>query len=129
MPSKIRIQRIADRIYQDLSELMIYQIQDPRVAGVNVTDVKVDRELTYADIYVSALEGESRSKEVLQGLEHASGFIRSYLAKRIQLRSFPQLRFHWDPTPERADRIEQMLAELRDKGEFSDSEEAADGTD
>src|SRR5271157_1106127 len=113
MPSKVRLQRIADRIRQDLSELLIREISDPRLRQIFITDAKVDRELTYADIYVSAVEGASRSAEILEGLEHASGFLRRTLAARVELRSFPRLRFHWDPTPENADHIERMLAELR----------------
>jgi ribosome-binding factor A len=80
-----------------------------------LTDVKVDRELAYADIFVSAVEGRERSKEILAGLESASGFIRRTLAGRVDLRVFPRLRFHWDPTPENADHIEKVLAELRAK--------------
>jgi len=91
------------------------EIRDPRLSGISITDVRVDRELSYADIYVSAVEGTSRSKEVLDGLESASGFIRKALSDRIQLRSFPRLRFHWDITPERADRIEQLLASIREE--------------
>lgn len=89
------------------------EIRDPRLVGISITDVSVDRELAYAEIYISAVEGSARSKEVLAGMESASGFIRSMLAERIDLRSFPRLRFHWDPTPERADRIEQLLYSLR----------------
>jgi ribosome-binding factor A len=114
MPSGVRIQRIADRIRQELSEILIREINDPRLKLVYLTDVKVDRELAYADIYVSAVEGLSRSKDVLAGLESASGFIRRTLASRMELRAFPRLRFHWDVTPENADRIEKKLAEIRD---------------
>ncbi len=115
MPSKLRIERIADRIRQELSEMMIRDVQDPRLSGISITDVKVDRELAYADIYVSAPEGSERSEDVLQGLERASGFLRHALAERIDLRTFPRLRFHWDPTPERADHIERLLAELKEE--------------
>lgn len=116
MPSDIRIQRIADRIRQELSELLIREISDPRLKLIYVTDVKVDKELAFADIFVSAVEGRERSAEVLDGLESAGGFIRRTLASRVELRVFPRLRFHWDPTPENADRIEKVLAELRQKG-------------
>jgi ribosome-binding factor A len=115
MPSGIRLQRIADRIRLELSEMLIREISDPRLKLIYVTDVKIDRELAYADVYVSAVEGVSRSKDVLAGLESASGFIRRTLASRIELRTFPRLRFHWDVTPENADHIEKILAELRDK--------------
>jgi ribosome-binding factor A len=113
MPSKIRLQRIADRIRQDLSELLIREISDPRLHQIFITDAKVDRELAFADIYVSAVEGAVRSAEILEGLEHASGYLRRALAARIELRTFPRLRFHWDPTPEHADQIERLLAEIR----------------
>lgn len=115
MPSGTRLQRIADRIRQELSEMLIREISDPRLKQIYITDVKVDKELAYADIFVSAVEGTSRTADVLAGLESASGFIRRTLASRVELRAFPRLRFHWDMTPENADRIEKILAELRKK--------------
>jgi len=113
MPSKIRLQRIADRVRQELAEMLITCVSDPRLMGISVTDVKVDRELAFADIYVSAVEGVKRSEEILEGLDHANGFLRHELAAKIELRVFPRLRFHWDPTPENADHIEKLLATLR----------------
>lgn len=95
--------------------MLIREISDPRLKQIYVTDVKVDKELAYADIFVSAVEGVSRSKDVLAGLESASGFVRRTLAARVDLRAFPRLRFHWDMTPENADHIEKILAELREK--------------
>lgn len=115
MPSQMRLQRIADRIREELAEMIVMEIQDPRLSGISITDVKVDRELAYAEIFVSAVEGHERSKEVLAGLEHASGFLRKALADRIELRVFPRLRFHWDMTPEKADHIERLLAQLRNE--------------
>ena len=116
MPSQVRIQRIADRMRQDLSEMLVgNRIHDPRLSGIFVTDVTVDRELSYADIYVSAIEGSVRSKEVLAGLESASGFIRRELAAQIKLRVFPKLRFHGDVTPENADKIERIFADIRNE--------------
>lgn len=95
--------------------MLIREISDPRLKQIYITDVKVDKELAYADIFVSAVEGVSRSKDVLAGLESASGFVRRTLASRVDLRSFPRLRFHWDMTPENADHIEKVLAQLREK--------------
>jgi len=115
MPSKLRLDRISDRIREELSELIVMRVNDPRLSGISITGVKVDRELAYAEVFVSAIEGQERKKEVLAGLEHASGFLRRSLAQTIELRVFPRLRFHWDPTPERADRIERVLASLRDE--------------
>jgi ribosome-binding factor A len=113
MPSPTRVQRIAERIREELSEMLLRDLSDPRLKAVYVTDVRVDRELSFADVFLSALEGESRAREIMQGVSSAAGFIRKELASRVELRSFPRLRFHWDPTPESADRIERMLVELR----------------
>lgn len=115
MPSGIRIKRIEDRIQQELAELLIHEVQDPRLKQVFVTDVKVDRELAFANVYVSAIEGASRSADVLAGLESAAGFLRKILSSKVELRAFPKLKFHWDPTPENADHIEKLLAGLRKK--------------
>jgi ribosome-binding factor A len=110
--SKLRSARIADRIREELSEMLVQEISDPRLAGVSITDVTVDREMAYAEIYFSALEGSQRSDEILEGFVHAQGYLRRELAQRIELRTFPRLRFHWDPTFERADHIEKLIASL-----------------
>ena len=112
MVSKMRASRIAERIRQELSELLQREIQDPRLLGVTFTDATVDREMAFADVYVSALEGSERADEILLGLRHAQGYLRSELAKKINLRQFPQLRFHWDATHERAENIERLLSEI-----------------
>lgn len=115
MPSGIRIKRIEDRIQQELAELLIHEVNDPRLKQIFVTDVKVDRELAFANVYVSAIEGASRAKDVIAGLKSASGFLRKVLSSKVELRAFPKLIFHWDPTPENADHIEKLLAGLREK--------------
>ncbi|RME07390.1 MAG: 30S ribosome-binding factor RbfA [Anaerolineae bacterium] len=122
MVSKLRAQRIAERIHEELSTLLLMEVADPRLAGVTVTTVRVDKELSFADVYVSSLEGSEKADEILAGLEHARGFLRRELAHRIQLRIFPRLRFHWDPSPEHVDRIERLLASL----DIDDEEENQD---
>lgn len=128
MVSISRATRIAERIREELSELLITRVQDPRLAGISITEVNVDRELAFANIYYSALDGSERAKEILVGLQHAQGFLRSELAKRIELRVFPRLRFHYDPTFERAERIEQLIASIHtEEGESTAKETGSDG--
>lgn len=112
MVSQTRAGRIAKQIKEVLSEILLFEVTDPRLQGVYLTDAEVDRELSSATIYVSALEGAERKADILAGFKHAAGFLRSTLAQRIELRTFPKLRFVWDETPERAERIEQLIAEL-----------------
>ncbi|MFZ3070231.1 MAG: 30S ribosome-binding factor RbfA [Anaerolineaceae bacterium] len=113
MPSTLRMKRINDRVKEILSMTLLTKIEDPRLTDVYITDVKVDRELDYANVYVSATEGKGRSREVLEALNHARGFLKFELANEVELRVMPKLRFFWDPTPEKADRIDTLLAQIR----------------
>jgi ribosome-binding factor A len=113
MVSQQRAQRIARRIQEELAELLIFEVSDPRLQGVFITDVNVDRELAFASVFASAFEGVERKEEIMAGLDHAAGFLRRRLAQQVELRSFPQLRFNWDPTPEHADRIDQLIDSLQ----------------
>lgn len=120
MPTPLRMKRINDRIKQVLSVVLISKIDDPRLAGVSVTDVKVDRELDFANIYVSSLDGAKSSREVIAGLNHARGYLKHEIAQEVELRVMPRLRFFWDPTPEKADRIDTLLAKLHEETEKMD---------
>ena len=111
----MRSERIADRIREELSEILLQEVSDPRLVGISVTEVRVDRELTLANIYISALEGSERWPEILAGLKHAQGYLRRELTLRIDLRTFPRLQFHWDATYERAERIENLIASLHNE--------------
>lgn len=120
MVNKLRLERISERIREELAEILLQEVSDPRLEGIFITGVKVDRELAFADIHISALEGTARSRDILDGLKHASGFLRHSLSQRIELRTFPRLRFHWDATAEKAARIEEIIAALH-QNETSDS--------
>ena len=107
MASKIKRERIADKIQEILSEVLMFEVSDPRLVSVTVTDVTIDAELSHASIYVSALGAEQ--DEVMEGLERAQGFLRRQVSQRIQLRNAPHIRFYWDPTIENAERINTLL--------------------
>lgn len=126
MPSGIRLKRIQDQILRVVTMILETKVNDPRIEGAYVTDVSVDRELDYANIYISSLAGPDQAEEILAGLRNAAGFIRHTLSQEVELRVMPKLRFYWDETPERADRLESLFAEIRDEretqGEISDVE-------
>ncbi len=122
MPSEIRMKRIQDQMKRVLTEILETRVHDPRVQGAYITDVSVDRELDYANIYVSSLAGKEQAEELLEGLRNARGFIRYTLSQEIELRTMPKLRFFWDETPDRVDRIESLLTEIRANREGSDED-------
>jgi ribosome-binding factor A len=104
--------RAAELIRGILSDLLLREVSDPRLQGVTITDVRLDGELVFADIYVNALGDESRREEVLHGLKSANGFLRRQVGKRIRLRSTPELHFHWDVTLERGEHLQQLIENL-----------------
>ena len=114
MVSRTRIQKIEERIFEELSTILLMEVSDPRLETVSITKTRVDRELAFANIYVNSLEGSQTADDVLAGLNHAAGYLRSELAHRIQMRHTPRLRFFWDPSPEHADRIDQLIASLHE---------------
>ncbi len=122
MPSETRVRKLAKRIGIEFAEMLQRDVDDPRLVTLTVTDVEVDRELAYATIYVTSMADDEDQRSILRALEGAKGFMRSQLASRIQLRSFPQLRFRWDPTPDRGARIDELLDMLRDEGGQTEDE-------
>ncbi len=91
--------------------LLQREIKDPRVGMATVSSVKVSRDLSFADVYVSFMNKDSveEATEALSVLENASGFLRSCLAKSIKLRVMPRLRFHYDSTMIEAPRISALI--------------------
>jgi ribosome-binding factor A len=108
----IKRDRMAERIRQILSELLLREVSDPRLQGVTVTEVKLDPELVFADIYVNALGEEERQDEVMAGLGRASGFLRRSVGKSVRMRNVPELHFHWDVTLQRGEHLNQLIASL-----------------
>ena len=108
----IKQSRMNERIREILSELLMFEIKDPRLAGLTVTEVSLDREVQFADVYVNALGEEERQDEVLDALDRATGFLRRELGKRIRTRRTPELRFKWDDTFEHAERVDRLLDSL-----------------
>lgn len=115
--SEARAKKIGQRIQEDLARLLLHDVDDPRLAMVTVTDAEVDRELAFATIYITSLEGSDEKDEILEAMKGASGFFRSQLAANIDLRIFPKLRFRWDNTAEQAARIEELLDQIQEDDE------------
>lgn len=113
MANQVRQKRVADRIRAEMGTLLLRELSDPRLQLVTVTDVSIDRELAYANIWVCRPDGDEAEEEVLTALDKAKGFIRHELAERVQLRHAPQVVFHWDHAPDHAEKISQVLDEIK----------------
>ena len=103
-----RPQRVGDLIQRELSDLVARELRDPRVGMVTITSVDVSPDMSHAKVLFTVLHPE-KIQEVREGLTRAAGFLRSQLAKRMQLYSIPELRFQYDESIERADRLSRLI--------------------
>ena len=103
--------RIADHLRERLADIIRAEMRDPRVGMVSVNDVRVSRDLAYADVFVSSLgvDDAQSQRELITVLEHAAGFLRSAVARDNTLRTTPKLRFHYDELIVEGARIETLI--------------------
>ena len=107
--------KVADFIRDEVARIVQLEMRDPRVGGfVSVNDVKVSKDLSFADIYVSSLNATNKEEreELIQVLNKASGFFRSTLAKRHSMRTTPKPRFHYDELVEGGPRLEALIEKV-----------------
>jgi ribosome-binding factor A len=103
-----RPQKVADLIQRELSDLLRREVRDPRVGMVTITSVDVSPDLSHAKIFFTMLNQE-HLKETTQGLQRAASFLRSQLSKRMSMYTTPELRFVYDESVERGDRLSQLI--------------------
>mgnify|MGYP001252639952 FL=1 len=104
-----RSRRIAEQVQRELSDIIRLELKDPRVGMITLTDVEVTRDNAHARVYFTLLGGESRVEEARKGLQHAAGYLRSQLARRLNIRVVPQLHFEYDASVERGARLSQLI--------------------
>lgn len=112
-----RLGRIEEEYKKELSQIIGYELKNPNVTGlISVTKVKVTNDLKYARVYVSVLNAKN-VKDTIAGLKKSSGFIRSELARRVNLRNTPELIFELDDSLEYGAKIDTILKEIMPKKE------------
>ena len=106
--SRGRPQKVADLIQRELSELLRREVRDPRVGMVTLTSVDVSPDLSHAKVFFTILEKEKKDATG-QALQRAAGFLRSQLAHRMKMYTTPELRFAYDESVERGDRLARLI--------------------
>ncbi|MEE4243434.1 MAG: 30S ribosome-binding factor RbfA [Desulfopila sp.] len=109
---KKRPARVADVIRNELSILLIQKVRDPSLAGVALSRVLVTDDLKYAKIYYTVLKQGKAVQAAGKALERAKGFMRSHLAKTLNLRYTPALQFFYDETVEKVEEVEKLFREI-----------------
>ena len=110
-----RMQRVDEEFKRELSKIIDQDLKNPNITGmISVTKVKTSSDLKNARVYISILGSKSK-KNTMEGIKNASGFIRTELAKRVNLRYTPELVFELDETLEYGAKIDSILEELKKK--------------
>ena len=110
--NETRLGRVNEELRKEISNIITFELKDPNITGlISVTKVKITPDLKYAKVYVSILNAKSNEK-TLQGLKDSSGFIRTQIAKTINLRITPQLVFEIDDSIEYGMKIDSIIKEL-----------------
>ena len=108
-----RTRRVGEQIQRELAEIVRDEMRDPRLGPVTVSEVVVSRDLSVADVMVTVLGGdEAESRAAVDVLNHAAGFLRGHLGRRLRLRTVPVLRFRYDDSFDRGDRLSRLIDEL-----------------
>ena len=107
-----RLGRIDEELKKEISNIISYDLKNPNITGlISVTKAKITPDLKYAQIYVSILNSKN-TKETLAALKKSSGFVRTEVAKRINLRITPEIIFVLDDSIEYGERIDKILKEI-----------------
>ncbi len=111
-----RSDRIADLLREEVANMILFEIKDPRVQGlVTIISVKVTKDLRHADFFVSVRGGEKEEESALLGLGKASSFIRRTLGRRIRMRRIPELHFKIDETVKAQEHLEELFKKIHEE--------------
>lgn len=109
----IKIERINHMIMEEVSKILMLEVKDDDIKFVTVTDCDTSNDLSYCKIYVTVLEQEKK-EETLKALNNASSFIRGELAKRIEIRHIPELKFIYDESVFYGEKIDKIIDEINE---------------
>lgn len=112
MSGTYRKERLDQLLWQELNNIIVYEMNDPRLTDISVGSVDVSRDLQTARVYIMLLDDDCDEQEVMRALESARGYLRGEIAGRIQLRKVPELYFKIDRSYQQAQRVDEILSSL-----------------
>ncbi len=119
-----RQESVGRELQEEIAQIVREEIDDPLIGFVTITDVDVSPDLKHARVYFSVLGSDQQKADSAKGMRRAAKYIRGLIAERMHLRYVPTLRFEFDETPERAQRIERLLRQEAEELELDGEDEA-----
>jgi ribosome-binding factor A len=123
-----RVERIAEQIREEVSQILSTEVADPGIGLVTVTRVKVTPDLSLARIYWTTLGDAAQRKQTAKALSRAAPYVRHLLSTRMTLRRSPEVQFLFDQSVAAQDRVEQILRDLHEQDAAREAEIRAAGT-
>lgn len=111
-PGFERADRVGQQLHELIGRLFLNEINDPRLQGVEIVDVDISSDLRNARVYYMMLDGERPESKVDEALEGVTGFVRSEIASRLELRYVPEIAFEFDESILRGRRIDELLSDV-----------------
>lgn len=112
-----RSEKVGDQIREEISQILLRELKDPRIGFVTITKVALSDDLRIAKVYYSVFGGEQEKEESYQGLESATGYIKRELGRRVRLKYMPEINFLFDDSLEYGEHIEELLQGVKGIGE------------
>ena len=113
--SKKRERRLGELLKQEISQIILREVKDPRIGFVSITKVEVSGDLKHAKVRVSVYGSEQEKAETMKGLQQAQGFIRKLIGARLTTYHTPEIIFRYDESIEHGVHISQLIKEVRKK--------------
>jgi ribosome-binding factor A len=107
-----RAERVADTLREEISQIVGFELEDPRLSGVTVTDVRVSDNLKAAKVYVTIAGDEAEHRAALAALRHAAPYVRKQLGLSLNLPRTPEINFVRDRVEEEGERVDQLLLDI-----------------
>ena len=117
--SKLRVEKMQELMKQELSQIILREMKDPRIGFVTITQVRMTSDLARAEIYLSLMGSEEEKDQTLKALTRSLGFLRTEIGKRIRMRHTPELVLKMDDSLEYSANIQRLLVQIEKEGSQS----------
>ena len=129
MSNQLRIEKLQELIKQEVGKMLLYDIKDPRIGFVTVTDVEMTGDLREAKIFVSIMGNDEQIKDTMEGLQSALGFVRREIGKRIRLRFTPEISFAPDKSLDYSEHIQKLLLKIEKERDAIENNTSGSGVE
>jgi len=118
--------RVGELLKEEISQIVLREMKDPRIGFVSITDVEVSGDLRHAKVFISVYGTDKEKEETLNGLQQAQGFVRKLVGERVKIHHTPEIIFRYDDSIENGVHISEIIKDLKESGEIKESDSDAE---